>query len=135
MDVVRRTRPLVIADAGSGNGLYTLELASKGYMVHVFEIDHPKASRVAKYAAEIDNLVEKKLKTAGKSPNEIITDERFLRRTYLSIAGRIPRIAEAESFFASRYKNKRKKLSLFNAHAAFYIQKSTQKQTQKNLSF
>ncbi len=54
MEAVRRTRPKVIADAGSGNGLYTLVLAGEGYTVHAFEIDRPKATRVAEYAAEID---------------------------------------------------------------------------------
>ena len=54
MSTVQKTQPRVIVDAGSGNGLYTLELARRGYAVHAIEIDEDKASRVASYATELD---------------------------------------------------------------------------------
>jgi 2-polyprenyl-3-methyl-5-hydroxy-6-metoxy-1,4-benzoquinol methylase len=49
---IRRHRPQTIIDAGSGNGLYTLEFAARGYMVHGIELNQDKVSRVERYARE-----------------------------------------------------------------------------------
>jgi hypothetical protein len=43
-------------------------------------------------------------------PNEMTSDNQFLRRIYLDIAGRIPTFEEAESFLTSRSANKRAEL-------------------------
>ena len=43
-------------------------------------------------------------------PNEMTTDNQFLRRIYLDVAGRIPTFAEAESFLNDRSPDKRAKL-------------------------
>jgi SAM-dependent methyltransferase len=49
---IRKFRPRTVIDAGAGNGLYTLELASCGFTVQGIEINHDKASRVGRYARE-----------------------------------------------------------------------------------
>lgn len=59
------------------------------------------------HSSKIDELVAAKLKEQGFKPNGEITDEVFLRRVYLGIAGRIPTIEEAESFQADTYSKKR----------------------------
>src|SRR5690554_6945657 len=41
-------------------------------------------------AEEIDYLVEEKLRQVGIEPNPLASDEVFLRRVYLDVAGRIP---------------------------------------------
>ncbi|MDA7921000.1 DUF1549 and DUF1553 domain-containing protein [Verrucomicrobiales bacterium] len=61
-------------------------------------------------SAKIDDLVAGKLKENGIKPNEAITDETFIRRAYLDIAGRIPTIEEAENFQGSTYARKRQQL-------------------------
>jgi 2-polyprenyl-3-methyl-5-hydroxy-6-metoxy-1,4-benzoquinol methylase len=49
---IRKHRPKTIIDAGSGNGLYTLEFAARGYIVHGIELNQDKVSRVEHYAQE-----------------------------------------------------------------------------------
>ena len=53
------------------------------------------------------------------APNERTTDEQFLRRIYLDIAGRIPTFDEAKGFLDSRSKTKRPELinELLNSDA------------------
>ena len=67
-------------------------------------------SQVTKLANQIDALVSSKLEANGQSRNALSSDEIFLRRAYLDIAGRIPTIEEAKTFLKSRDKNKREKL-------------------------
>jgi len=68
---------------------------------------------------KIDQLVEMALKKQGLSPNGEITDQVFLRRVYLDIAGRVPTIEESEAFHAETYQNKRERLidQLINSEA------------------
>ncbi len=67
----------------------------------------------------IDALIEANLKKIGMEPNAAIDDPTFLRRIYLSIAGRIPTIEEAEAFHSAKYPNKRERLieDLLNSDA------------------
>jgi len=65
---------------------------------------------VKKWAAKVDSLVEKKLEATGRKLNPKTTDEIFLRRSYLSIIGRIPTKNEAEAFLDSKDASKRKTL-------------------------
>ncbi len=51
--------------------------------------------------AEIDRLVEADYKANSVTPNAPATDEQFLRRVYLDVAGRIPTFEEARDFLAS----------------------------------
>ncbi|MDF1754829.1 MAG: DUF1549 domain-containing protein [Verrucomicrobiales bacterium] len=57
------------------------------------------------HSAQIDNLVAAGLKKQSLNPGDKIDDAAFLRRTYLAIAGRIPTIEEAESFYQNKDRN------------------------------
>ncbi|MCO8120229.1 DUF1549 and DUF1553 domain-containing protein [Stieleria sp. TO1_6] len=61
-------------------------------------------------AAELDNLIESKLTELGQTPNALSSDEVFLRRIYLDVAGRIPTLAEAKTFLESNNPDKRVEL-------------------------
>lgn len=67
-------------------------------------------SEAAVSAGEIDFLVEAKLRDLGIQPNPIASDEVFLRRVYLDVAGRIPSLAEANKFLDSTEPQKREDL-------------------------
>jgi hypothetical protein len=60
--------------------------------------------------AQIDALVDKVLVKQGIKPNPPSSDEQFLRRTYLSIVGRVPNYEEASAFLEDKSANKRDKL-------------------------
>jgi hypothetical protein len=74
--------------------------------------DAPEKSRaeISAIAADIDRLVEQKLRSVGLQPNPPASDATFLRRIYLDIAGRIPTLDEAKSFLSSTEIDKREKL-------------------------
>ena len=61
-------------------------------------------------SAKVDALISKAYKEHKITPNEPVSDEIFLRRAYLDIAGRIPTIEEAEEFQSSSYDRKREQL-------------------------
>ena len=68
----------------------------------------PSAARnVDLAAAEIDRLIEARLKAAGKEPESPVDDATFLRRLSLDIGGRIPTLEEVESFLSDPAPNKR----------------------------
>lgn len=66
--------------------------------------------KVKASAAQIDALVEKKLKEEKLQPNALASDEVFLRRIYLDVIGRVPTKQEALAFLDSREPEKRSKL-------------------------
>jgi hypothetical protein len=55
----------------------------------------------------IDELVWKQLKTIGLPPSEVCSDEVFLRRVTIDVAGRLPTVAEVEKFLADTAPDKR----------------------------
>ena len=60
---------------------------------------NPSTRRAIQRAAgQLDSFVESKLIDEGQSPNSIASDEVFLRRVYLDVAGRIPTLKEATRF-------------------------------------
>jgi hypothetical protein len=65
---------------------------------------------IQKISQRIDELVEDQLKKNGEKLNSRTTDEVFLRRAYLDIAGRIPTIDETRDFLRSSKKTKREDL-------------------------
>ncbi len=67
-------------------------------------------AKVKAAAAGIDRLIEKDAKASGKKLGAIVSDEVFLRRVYLDIAGRIPTYNETVSFLKSKEAGKREKL-------------------------
>lgn len=72
-----------------------------------------------KHANKIDQLVSAALKKQHIEPNEHVSDDIFLRRTYLNIAGRVPTIEEAETFFERNKNDRRSNLvtELLNSEA------------------
>ena len=58
----------------------------------------------------VDQLVFANLKLIGIPPSPVCDDATFLRRVSLDIAGRLPTVAEAEAFLASKEPTKRDKL-------------------------
>lgn len=61
-------------------------------------------------ANRIDSTVERKLIEVRVTPNEPASDEVFLRRVYLDVAGRIPTLSEATEFLDSEDPDKREVL-------------------------
>ncbi|NND97397.1 MAG: DUF1553 domain-containing protein [Pirellulaceae bacterium] len=67
-------------------------------------------STIRSIAGRIDGLVESKLISEGETPNDLASDEVFLRRVYLDVAGRIPTLQEAREFLDSQDSDRREKL-------------------------
>ncbi|MCH2112527.1 MAG: DUF1549 and DUF1553 domain-containing protein [Planctomycetes bacterium] len=61
-------------------------------------------------ASRVDDLVRAHLERLGAKPNPRATDEVFVRRAYLQLAGRIPTAEEAKSFLEGRSPSKRDQL-------------------------
>lgn len=61
-------------------------------------------------AAQIDKLVANGFRSAKVTPPPVATDEEFLRRTYVTVAGRIPTYSEAVSFLDDQSSDKRSQL-------------------------
>jgi hypothetical protein len=70
----------------------------------------PADPNLAQAAARIDMLVEAGLKKAEQKPNPLASDEQFVRRAYLDIAGRIPTREEALEFINDTSLSKRAKV-------------------------
>lgn len=62
---------------------------------------------VADAAAAIDAILASEWSAAGMSAGEPLSDEQFVRRAYLELGGRIPRLDEAERFLRRRGADKR----------------------------
>lgn len=69
----------------------------------------PRAEIEAR-SRRIDDFIEAGYRTHGVTPNELIDDATFLRRTYLSIVGRIPTYDETMAFLVSDHPAKRREL-------------------------
>jgi hypothetical protein len=70
----------------------------------------PVDQTVAIAAARIDALIDRKLKDKGIAPNPPASDETFVRRAYLDIAGRIPTREETVAFLDDSSPRKRSQL-------------------------
>lgn len=64
----------------------------------------------AELAAYIDARIEANWKAANVTPAPLADDAEFLRRLYLDLSGRIPRVADARAFLTDKSANKRKQL-------------------------
>jgi len=67
-------------------------------------------TQIRNAAAKIDALVEQGLRNNNQKPNPTIGDTRFVRRSYISIAGRIPTLEEFVRFTKSTVPDKRSAL-------------------------
>ena len=81
----------------------------KGPVISVKEIDRGTTARksVADAADAIDTILESEWSAAGIASGEGLTDEQFVRRVYLDLGGRIPRLDEAKTFFGKSGQQKR----------------------------
>lgn len=70
----------------------------------------PVDQTVAAAAVRIDELIDRKLAQKGIPANPPASDETFVRRAYLDIAGRIPNRAEATAFLEDASPQKRSQL-------------------------
>ena len=61
-------------------------------------------------AEKVDSFLNAHLEAEGLTPNPTISDDQFLRRTYLAIIGRVPTIEEADAFLESASSAKHSKL-------------------------
>lgn len=67
-------------------------------------------SLIKKHSRQIDTLMDIWFSKKGQSKNPPVSDEVFLRRVYLDIAGRIPSLPEYETFMSSNQPDKRDQL-------------------------
>src|SRR5579864_1606339 len=65
---------------------------------------------VAALAARIDQLIDARLKEENVPSAPVADDSEFLRRAYLDLIGRIPRVNEVHRFLADKSPDKRRKL-------------------------
>jgi len=72
--------------------------------------DIRKTKLVQKDAAKIDALLERGLKRLRLEPQPLVDDATFVRRAYLSLVGRIPTLAETETFLSDQNPEKRSAL-------------------------
>lgn len=70
----------------------------------------PADPNLAQAAARIDMLVEAGLKQAEQKPNPLASDEQFVRRVFLDLAGRIPTREETLEFLNDPSVSKRAKV-------------------------
>lgn len=104
-----RTVSLMLAVAVGIGGLLHLQ---RGTVADVASNRPVQASGPAVFAAaaRIDQLVARQYEKTGVSAGRLTTDSEFLKRTFLSIVGRIPTYEEARAFLDSQDKDKRSKL-------------------------
>jgi hypothetical protein len=89
--------------------VYRLSLAKLVEADRLFagKLQQQQPPSVKESAAKIDALVLEGLTKAGKKPNPPATDEQFVRRVYLDLAGRIPTAAETAAFLGDKREGKR----------------------------
>lgn len=90
--------------------LPSLPLALLGALGLCLMSAHAAGIDVKAKAAEVDKLIAAKLAKEKLTPNAPVTDEVFVRRVYLDIAGRIPSLKETTDFLADRSPDKRGRL-------------------------
>ncbi len=78
--------------------------------MQVVAVNTGTRDQIARAASRLDGEVESKLLSEDQRPNDIASDEVFLRRVYLDVAGRIPTLAEATEFLGSEDPRRREDL-------------------------
>jgi hypothetical protein len=76
----------------------------------VAQVMKHQRSAIKSAANRLDGIVDDKLISEGGTPNDIASDEVFLRRVYLDVAGRIPTLQEATDFLDSNSPDRREEL-------------------------
>ncbi len=75
--------------------------------IEVAPVSPTQRDQAVASAARIDALIEAALREAGAVPNEMTTDEQFVRRTYLDITGTIPTADQTLAFVKNTHPKKR----------------------------
>ncbi|MBK8092014.1 MAG: DUF1549 domain-containing protein [Verrucomicrobiaceae bacterium] len=73
-------------------------------------INSTQAADTSAASKQIDTLLAQSWQKHRITPNPLVDDATFLRRTFLTVVGRIPTLDEAQAFHASIAKDKRAKL-------------------------
>ncbi|MGL4551444.1 MAG: DUF1549 and DUF1553 domain-containing protein [Gemmataceae bacterium] len=92
----------------TGAGLYAVALLTMGVNAAGPPVAAP--DRVAALARAIDRHVNAGLKERGAVPAPRADDFEFVRRVYLDLAGRIPKVSEVRAFLDDRAADKRARL-------------------------
>ncbi|MCC9603228.1 DUF1549 and DUF1553 domain-containing protein [Stieleria sp. JC731] len=80
------------------------------HLMDVHSVDPQRRTELEYAASELDHLIEKDLAEHDQVPNQVASDEVFLRRVYLDVAGRIPTLDETTRFLDSTDPDKRVEL-------------------------
>ncbi|MBI1312946.1 DUF1549 domain-containing protein [bacterium] len=75
--------------------------------IEVAPVSPTQRDKALASAAHIDALLEAALRKNGAAPNEMTTDEQFVRRTYLDITGTIPTADQTLAYLKSTHPSKR----------------------------
>jgi hypothetical protein len=67
-------------------------------------------NKLNQYSQNIDSILEAQYKKSNIKGNDIINDDQFVRRAYLTIIGRIPTIEEYDNFINAQVPTKRQEL-------------------------
>jgi hypothetical protein len=110
---------------GGKSGLYLATALS--LLVHgAFAARAEEPARDAQaLAARIDRLVAAAWEAKGVQPAEPADDAEFLRRVYLDLGGRIPRVAEVRDFLADPAPDKRQRLVERLLESPYYVTQFT----------
>ena len=73
-------------------------------------VNPPPAKEVRELAARVDQLVAAAWTARNVTPADPADDATFLRRVYLDLAGRIPRVSETRAFLDDPAPDKRQQL-------------------------
>lgn len=84
-------------------------------------VDPDTLEQVRQSAAKIDQLVEKNYQQFNVKPNEMTTDEEFLRRVYLDATGTIPDLRETRIFLRNKSESRRERLIDFLLSKEGYV--------------
>ena len=90
--------------------LVTCHVLITGMYAPASEFARPEPKSVADTAAEIDRLFSESWTYDRVEPAPAATDEEFVRRLYLDLAGRIPAASETRAFLSSTSATKRSEL-------------------------
>jgi hypothetical protein len=104
------TNPTTKSPAAKAKNDKPLPTAPKASNVNVAKVDPATENRAKLAAAKIDSLVEANYQQHSVQPNDLTTDEQFVRRVYLDIAGTIPTKAQTAAFLDSKNAEKRSDL-------------------------
>ncbi len=76
----------------------------------VAAVNASSRSSIQSAAGQLDYYIETGLAGKSQQPNDLCSDEVFLRRIYLDVAGRIPTLEEARTFLDSESETRREDL-------------------------